>query len=191
MNIRDEAQIIKACQQHDLKAQQALYKAYVDRLYFVVYRYVKDQYYIENLLQDIFLKIFKYLDQFDAGKASFATWTKTIAVRTAINHCKKRITEFYPIEYASELPADEKITASLARLQAEDLLQIIAKIPEKYQIIFNLYEIDGYKHQEIAQLLDIKESTSRSYLVRAKKMIQEELTILHSYEILKNEKSSQ
>ena len=176
--------IIKACLRHDLHAQKELYLRYVDRLYYVVLRYVNDPFYIENILQDIFLKVFKNLHQFDSEKGRFEAWIKTIAIREAINHCKKKFIRFQPIESLYGLTDDKGFKQILEKLEAEEILDVISKIPDKYRLIFNMYEIDGYSHKEICQVLKINESTSRSYLTRAKQLIRAQLNYLNSFELL-------
>lgn len=169
-------ELIQACQQRIPAAQKRLYVEHVDRLYYVVYRYTQDKFDVENLLQDIFLKIFNKIDSFDSDKGSFVTWSTTIAIRTAINFCKKSKIDFSLLNEelesgsaTSELP--------LSDLDAQDLLDLIGSIEFKYRIVFNLYEIDGYKHDEIAQMLGVNASTSRSSLTRAKKLIREKIAL--------------
>ena len=174
--------ILKACRRNDRTAQHTLYQIYVDKLYYVVLRYVKNTFDTETILQDVFLKIFKHIASFDSRKASFYTWAKTIAIRESINHCKKKKLEFFPIDELYENKQQASTNLALERLHAEDLLWIISKIPAKYRIIFNLFEIDGLQHQEIADLLEIPIGTSRSYLTRAKKLIQKELNIFYTCE---------
>ena len=167
------SKLIKACQRNDYKAQRELYNQYVDRLYFIIRRYVNDDYFIKNILQDVFLKVFNHIGKYDPKKASFNTWIHTIAIRESINHLKKKSLEFTSLDFALEQKTN--VADILSQLQAEEVLKCISNIPEKYSVIFNLYEIDGYSHQEIAALLNIGASTSRSYLTRAKQMIQDQL----------------
>lgn len=167
-------ELIKACQQCDPAAQKLLYERHVDRLYYTIFRYVKNQFDVENLLQDVFLKIYNNIFSFDKSKGSFITWSATIAIRTALNHCKKAKFDFSFIEDHLALE-NEIIVLPLQNLAAQDLLNLINSIEDKYRVIFNLYEIDGYKHDEIAKMLNIKASTSRSSLTRAKKLIIEKI----------------
>lgn len=171
---KDIVHIIKACLQLDPAAQKELYLLHVDRLYYTVARYVQNSFFIENILQDIFVKIFKQLKSYDATKGAFTTWSNTIAIRESLNHLRKNQLEFVPLEN-DQLDFVGNIDPLLANMEAQDLLNLIQRIPTKYQLIFNLYEIDGYNHNEIAAMLKITASTSRSYLTRAKKMIQQEI----------------
>ena len=169
--------IIKACQQRDKDAQKALYSLFVDRLYFTVKRYINDTFFIENILQDVFLKVFTKIDSYDETKAGISTWIHTIAIRESLNYLRKKQVVFTELdERASGLYAE--VDGILLDFEMEDLLELIARIPTKYQVVFNLYEIDGYDHKEIAEMLSMTASTSRSYLTRAKKMIQAEISTM-------------
>lgn len=166
--------IIKACLQRDQTAMRSLYDLYVDRLYYVVKRYIKENYHIENLLQDIFLKVFNKLNAFDSTKGSFNSWITTIAIRESLNHLRKKKVDLMSLEDAI-LDTNADADPMLTQLELEDLMKRINAIPDKYRIIFTLYEVDGYEHKEIAEMLGIGISTSRSYLTRAKKILQEEI----------------
>lgn len=184
-----EEQLIEACRRGVVSAQRELYDRYVDRLYHVILRYVKDTHYAENVLQDVFLKVFNNIQTYETQKGAFNTWVNTIAVREAINHCKKRKPVFEPIESTSPFNCSRQALI-LFILQAEEIMFIIGQIPLKYRIIFNLYDIDGYTHREIANLLEISESTSRSYLARAKGMIQQKVLDYYSPKTTSNGKAS-
>ncbi len=166
--------IIVACLKKDLEGQKALYELFLDRLYFIAIRYVSNQYYVENILQDVFLKVFNNLDKFDSKKASFNTWITTITIRECLNHLRKKVLEFEPIEN-DQLKIVGNIDPLLLEMDTEELIEAISSIPDKYRVVFNLFEIDGYSHKEISEELQINTSTSRSYLTRAKKQIQSKL----------------
>jgi len=122
----------------------------------------------------VFLKIFNKIDSFDANKGSFATWSRTIAIRTALNGIKKSKIDF---SYIEDYPELENVIAvsDIDNYDAEELLDLINSISDKYRIMFNLYEIDGYSHDDISKLLGITASTSRSSLTRAKKIIRKKI----------------
>lgn len=166
--------IIKACLQFDATAQKKLYDLSVDRLYFTVSRYINDNFFVENVLQDVFIRIFNQLDKYNATKGAFSTWSGTIAIRVSLNFLRKKRLAFVPIEN-DHLDFIGHLDPMLSKMEIDELFQLIRSIPEKYQIIFMLYEVDGYVHKEIAEMLEITEGTSRSYLARAKKLIQEKI----------------
>ncbi len=170
--------LIKACRRRDAKAQRQLYDLHVDRLYYVVRRYVAEDYSIKNILQDIFLKVFINIDKYDEKKGAFSTWINTIAIRESLNHLRGKKIVFTPLENLTVEPTG--IEDNMTQLEVDDILKYLSLVPEKYRIVFNLKIMDGYSHKEIAALLNMTESTSRSYLTRSKKILRE---ILEGLEI--------
>ncbi len=127
----------------------------------------------EDILQDSFVKIFRNLKQFKF-EGSFEGWIRRIVVNTALKHCQKKKVKF------DEIKPDVTQAGSLEpqayqHLGETDLLQLIHKLPEGYKVVFNLHIIEGYSHEEIANLLNIKDSTSRSQLVKARRYLQNEI----------------
>lgn len=168
--------IVQKCQQaYDPKAQRALYDMFVDRLYYVVVRYVNDHQHTQEVLQDAFVKAFKNIKLYDAAKASFYTWIRTIAVRESIDYCRKRRYDFSAIDEAFLVPSN--LVNVLANLEAREIVEVIGQLPDKFRVIFNMYEIEGFSHREIGEMLGITESTSRSYLTRSKKLLQKKISL--------------
>ncbi len=127
----------------------------------------------EDILQDSFVKIYRNLSQFKF-EGSFEGWIRRIVVNTALKHCQKKKVKF------DEIKPDVTQAGSLEpqayqHLGENDLLQLIHKLPEGYKLVFNLHIIEGYSHEEIASLLNIKDSTSRSQLVKARRYLQNEI----------------
>jgi len=130
----------------------------------------------EDILQDAFVRIFNHLNQFE-GKGSLEGWMRRVVVNTALKYVDRK-------PFSRELlgsvepPEEESVTLPevFHQLQEEELLQLISQLPDGYRIVFNMYAIEGYSHAEIAELLGIQESTSRSQLVKARKMLQAQVT---------------
>lgn len=168
-----------ACARNDPRAQRQLYDQYVDSLYHSVYRYCFRNDQAEDILQIAFSKAFAAIRLFDGKKGSLKTWLKRICVNTAIDVVKKErkwepaIPELPPYLSAVEpLPFNE--------LGTEEILQLIAQLPVEQRTIFNLYEIEGYSHEEIASMLDINANSCRVYLSRAKKKLRQGIRALES-----------
>lgn len=127
----------------------------------------------EDMLQDAFVKIFRNISQFKF-EGSFEGWIRRIVVNTALKHCaKKKI-------YFDEIKPDSNYNHSMEpqaynHLGETDLLKLIQQLPEGYKLVFNLHIIEGYSHEEIADMLHIKDSTSRSQLVKARRFLQNEI----------------
>jgi len=136
----------------------------------VCVRYTRHEMEAEDILQDALVKVFDNIHKFEF-KGSFEGWIRRIVINTALkNYSKKSFKqEQIGLENQPELPMEPDI---YKHLDEEALLALIAKLPEGYRLVFNLYAIEGYSHREIADMVGIQESTSRSQLVKARKMLQ-------------------
>ncbi|MFA6335446.1 MAG: sigma-70 family RNA polymerase sigma factor [Bacteroidales bacterium] len=167
-----DLELIAGCKRRDQKAQRELYAAYAPGMMSVCRRYVNDPVTAQDILQDGFVKVFTKIDTY-SGKGAFAGWIRRIFVTTSLEYLRRNgflklrvpIDESGPVE-------DEISTTVLSHLTAEDLLACIAKLPTGYRTVFNLYVIEGYSHNEIAKMLNIKESSSQSQLTRARRILQ-------------------
>ena len=163
--------IIERCKQNDRRAQKDLFVLMAPRLLSVSRQYCpKTSDPLDNL-QDAFIKIFSYLNQFDDTKGSFESWARRIVINTSLDKINKKIIEesmstFDTVDLPVKLSIDDV-------LDAEYILRIIEKLPDGYRQVFCLFEIEGYNHKEIAEHLNIKESTSRSQLSRSKILLQQ------------------
>ena len=165
-----EAQLIKALRQEDARAQRQVYEKYGPRMLGVCFRYLGDEMTAEDVMVEGFLKVFGKIDQF-SGDGSFEGWIRRIMVNEALGLLRKRkqMPEDILSDEAASIPdynyADQHI-------ETQELLDIIEKLPVGYRTVFNLYAIEGYAHSEIAGLLGITESTSKSQLHRARALLQ-------------------
>lgn len=127
----------------------------------------------EDVMQDSFIRVFQYLGQY-RHEGSFEGWVRRVCVNTCIRHLEKakRLHTDYPGE---ALPDQAVLPDIISHLQANELLLLIDKLPDGYKTVFNLSVIEGYHHKEIAQMLGIEESSSRSQLTKARKYIQRSL----------------
>lgn len=168
-----EQQLIQGCIHEDRECQRELFNLYAGKMLTVTRRYARHQAEAEDLLQDAFIKIFNNLKRFE-GKGSFEGWMRRIAVNTAIKNYNK--SAFQKEKIGLPEYHDTPINAeAISNLTEEELLKEIATLPDGYRVVFNLYVIEGYSHKEIARQLNIGESTSRSQLVKARKLLQEKL----------------
>lgn len=154
----------------DRHCQQELFRRYAGKMLAVCARYTRHEMEAEDILQDAFVKVFDNIGKFEF-KGSFEGWIRRIVINTALkNYSKKSFKqEQIGLENQPELPMEPDI---YKHLDEEALLTLIAKLPEGYRLVFNLYAIEGYSHREIADMVGIQESTSRSQLVKARKMLQ-------------------
>ncbi len=173
--MQTEKQLIEQCLKNDRKAQQNLFDRFAPILLAVCIRYTKDRAEAEDVLQEVFVKIFKRLKQFE-DKGSFEGWLKRITVNTAITYYRKNLKHAYHDD-VSEIKGPNIINNKYkeAEFTHNELLDVIRTLPGGYKMVFNMFAIEGYKHKEIAEKLSIDISTSKSQYYRARKLIQQKL----------------
>lgn len=150
-------------------AQRALYDKYKVQMYTLAFRITNNVQDAEDALQDGFMQVFKSIGSFK-GNAQLGTWIHTIMARVALSKVKAQL-NFTD----SEAAVNEGKVVFDAPIDVQYLEQAILDLPEGYRAVFTLYEIEGFKHQEIGEMLDISVSTSKSQLHKAKRMLREKL----------------
>lgn len=161
---------IKKCISGDRRAQTELYKRYASKMYGVCLRYSKDSCEAEDNLQEGFVRVFTKIGQF-GFKGSFEGWMRRIMVNTALEKFRKK-NQLYPVEDMMIYDDISLTDDTISGISANDLLKMIQKLPPRYRMVFNLYVIEGYSHQEIAEMMNISEGTSKSNLSRARIILQ-------------------
>ena len=173
-----EEELIKGCRKGKAEHQKALYDRYAGKMFALCMRYARHKLEAEDILQDGFIKVFRYLDNF-RSEGSFEGWIRRIMVHTAIKHYHKAANKNEQIGM-EEMPEQSIIPNIHGELNAEELMELVKQLPEGYKMVFNLYALEGYKHKEIAEILKIGESTSRSQLVKARKLLQQMIEQLYT-----------
>jgi len=182
-------EILKGCVKNNNSCKEMMYKSFYGYLMAIILRYTKNTFDSEELVNDSFIKIFKNIGQFKAPnnaeslQACFKGWIAQIASRTAID--KLRSAKSY--SYVDDLPENEHPATGISvasDLHVHDILNLLRQLPEIHQLVFNLYEIEGFNHDEISKMLNIPESSSRVYLTRAKNKLRVLYlnTLVHPYE---------
>lgn len=168
-----ETELIEGCQRQNREAQHALYRMYSGKMYALCCRYVKDRMEAEDVLVTAFTKIFDKIGQYK-GEGSFEGWIRRVMVNESLTYLRKHKSMYLEtdIEEAAYEPDYHKLEN---QLEADDLLKMIEALPVGYRTVFNLYTIDGYSHQEIADQLGISENTSKSQLSRARALLQKKI----------------
>jgi len=187
-----EEKIVKACKKGKHSAQKQLFDCNVPMVRGICQRYVSDTDMVEDVVQDVFVKVFTNISNFGwKGQGSLAGWISRIAINESIN-CYKKQKHLFSVtrvdECELELPEDEEFTSDdanaknvsidflqSAELEQNELLAILQKVPILFRIVFNLYVIEGLSHREISDMLGIDEKTSRTRLLRARKVLQREV----------------
>jgi RNA polymerase sigma factor (sigma-70 family) len=167
-----EEAILLGCLNNQAAAQRELYNRYSPKMLAVCFRFAHNREDAEDMLQEGFIKVFSQIHTFQ-NKGAFEGWIRRIIVHTCINHLKKnkRFSENIDILHAGSVQVREESVPSI--VQAKQIVDCIRLLPVGYRTVLNLYAIEGYSHKEIAGMLDIEESTSRSQYTRAKQMLEE------------------
>lgn len=169
-----ENELIKKCLQNDSRALNKLYELYASKMFGVCLRYAKNQMEAEDILQEGFIKIFSNLHRFKF-EGSFEGWIRRTFVNTAINHYKKNLKHARELDIQDVEAENEKDVKVIDRLSADEILSIVQSLPEGYKVVFNLNVVEGYTHKMIGEMLSISENTSKSQLLRAKRLLREKI----------------
>jgi len=165
--------LYERCKKGEPKAQREFYDMFKNRLMGLCRRYTRTREEAEDVLQESFIKILTRFQQVNSPE-KIEGWAKAVAVRTAIDHYykNKKLNELYEPGDVSMLKVEE---VSVDHVSDEYLVALINHLPGKSRMVFNLFEVEGYSHTEIATMMDITESTSRSQLHYAKSLLKERL----------------
>jgi len=170
-------QLIKGCIRQNRKAQEALYNTYKQTLFSLCLKYCSNTAEAEDNLHNAFIEIFTNIGKFN-GQGSFEGWMKRITINKAIDSYKS---SFHLLPIRDDHLDDTKLSESELNLPLETLLGMIQELPNQYRLVFCLYELDDFPHQEIAAMLSITESTSKSNLHRAKALLKEKIKTKNSF----------
>lgn len=166
-------EIIVGCLHNENKSKELIYKSFYGYLIAVILRYTNDRYDAEELVNDVFIKVFKAVPQFklpdnkEEHEKAFKGWISKIASRTAIDFLRTKRSLLSIDDIVEEQEPLTEINI-ISALHVKDILKLLDALPETQKMIFNLFEVEGFSHDEIAKLLNIPESSSRVYLTRAK-----------------------
>ena len=174
IKLNNDSQLIKQSLKSNRKAQKLLYDKYAPKMLSLCVYYIKDLQQSEEVMLNGFFKVFTKLNQF-SNKGSFEGWIRKIMVWESISYLrtKKQLILTDEIENYENV-VDNEIELSIA---VEDLQLYINELPNGSKVVFNLYVIEGYKHAEIAEMLQISTGTSKTQLSRARKSLQEMISI--------------
>lgn len=165
----------------DRDAHYRLYKLYSKAMYNVWYRITRNQDEAEDVLQESFISAFNNLDHY-RGDATFGAWLKRIVVNKAINAVNKKKHEPLPEDDHFDIAEEETPFEYGDVLTVERVKHAISQLPDGYRTVLSLYLLEGYDHQEIAEIMGISESTSKSQLNRAKNKLRQHLPKPQGYE---------
>ncbi len=177
----NEKEIIGRCIMGDRKAQTLLYKKHSPKMFGICMRYAKNNTDAEDILQEGFIKVFRYLNDY-RGDGSFEGWMRRIMITTSLNFYKKKNLLKNDIDLDRLKINLSSSPEAISNMTMDELLSLIQKLPSGYRTVFNLNTIEGYTHQEISELLNISINTSKSQLSRAKSSLKSKLAKLLAVE---------
>lgn len=151
-----------------------MYKWYAPKMFGICLRYAKSQMEAEDVLQEGFIKVFRYLKNYRSD-GPLEGWIRRTMVNTAINFYKKKLRYQKDISLEQTEPFNTDEESALDKLSAKELLEFVQELPDGYRMVFNLNIIEGYTHKEIGEMLNISENTSKSQLSRARGVLQTKL----------------
>jgi len=183
-----EDEIINGCLKRKRKAQKALFEKYHASLMGICMRYSKSKSEAEDILLMGFTRIFKKINTY-SGKGSFEGWMKKIVVHIAIDNFRKNNKHYFHQSIEDSLIDPEYADYIPDNLTLSEILNTIQNLPNGYRMVFNLFAIEGYSHKEIAQMLEITESTSKTQYLKARKKLQVILSGLY-FKVFENKVES-
>lgn len=176
MRQNNDKLLIVGCKKKEMWAQKGVYEKYAPHMLSLCMRYFPDRVEAEDVLQEGFIKVFQRIEQYE-GIGEFGAWMRKIFVNTALKHLSnmKKNPVFQSDEATSEIATQEFEYADLKAVSADELMQIIAKLPKKSRLVFNLYAIEGYEYDELAEILHVSQSNLRALVSRSRTFLQAEI----------------
>ncbi|RWW92294.1 RNA polymerase sigma factor [Flavobacterium cerinum] len=175
---QEEREIIALAVDNNRHAQQKIYSKHAPKMLSICRQYVKDVQQAEDIMITAFMKVFTNLKAFE-HKGSFEGWVRRIMVNECISFLRvQKKVSFLEDEFFVE----DTFNNIESHFSVEDIQSLIDSLPDGYKMVFNLYAIEGFKHQEIAKMLGINEGTSKSQLSHARKMLKEQINKLKNYD---------
>jgi RNA polymerase sigma factor (sigma-70 family) len=161
------------------KAQEGLYRHFYGFAMTIALRYSRDEMDAADILSHAFVKIFKSIHSYDSSKGSLHAWIKRIVVNEGLDHIKSRnrFSENVELETVAE---PEVNNAIIEQMGAEEIMELVKKLPPATHAVFVLYAVEGYNHREIAEQLNISEGTSKWHLSEARKTLQKQISTLYN-----------
>ena len=167
-------QLIESCRKGDRAAQKILYDRLASRMFPVCMRYVGDRATAEDVLQDGFVTLFTRLDSFK-GEGSFEGWARRIFITTALMSLRKKDALKMSEELEAVRGMRTETTSQMQNIGYKELMELVMSLPPGFRTVFNMYAIEGYSHKEIADILGITETTSRTQFSRARAWLQNKM----------------
>lgn len=175
--MEDLRKIIKECTSGNVRAQERLYRMLAPKMFGVCLRYAKDRTEAEDNLQEGFIKVFQNIDKF-RHEGSLEGWVRRIMVNVSLEKFRKQHL-MHPVEDVTIYEESQVADDILAKISAQELLEVVQELPPRYRMVFNLYVIEDMNHKEISEEMDISVGTSKSNLARARDILKKKVEELY------------
>ena len=162
---------IEKAKEGDRRAQKAIYDALSGKMFAVCLRYMSDRQSAEDVLQEGFVSLFAKLDTF-SGEGSFEGWARKIFVNAALMSLRKNDVLKESTDVDTAWNVSSEAPSAVQQIGYKELSKMISELPTGFRTVFNMYVVEGFSHKEIAEALEISETTSRSQLQRARTLLQ-------------------
>ncbi|MEQ9290331.1 MAG: sigma-70 family RNA polymerase sigma factor [Cyclobacteriaceae bacterium] len=173
--------ILKGCQKNKRDAQKELYQHYYSYSLSICLRFSNDREDAVEIMNDGFMKVFNYINKFDITKP-LEPWLRRIMINCAVDNYNKTKKLKEQVELEDSMPDALNDDSIMAKISYDEMLTIVRKLPDAYRTVFNLIAIEGYKHREVAKMLNISEGTSKSNYNRAKAKLKDYLNVYFEIE---------
>lgn len=161
------------------KAQESLFRHFYGFAMSIALRYSRDEMDAADIVSHAFVKIFKSIHSFDSSKGSLHAWIRRIVMNEGLDHIKSR-TRFSENVELETVPEPHINNSVIEQMGAEEIMEIVKKLPPATHAVFVLYAVEGYNHREIAEKLTISEGTSKWHLSEARKFLQQQLHAIYN-----------
>ncbi len=164
--------LVERCKQGDTLSFKKLYELYSKAMFNTSYRILNSVVEAEDVIQEAFIDVYRHIHSFES-RSSFGAWLKQIVVNKSINVLRKKKMDLVDIEKTtvSELPEENGTDEKEIQLKVQEVRKAIQELPDGYRTVLSLYLLEGYDHEEIAQILNVAESTTRTQYIRAKQKL--------------------
>ncbi len=167
-----QSSLIEKCKINNSKAQMQLYDLYCKAMFNTALSFVKDEMIAQDMMQEGFIKAFKKIDTY-TGEATFGAWLKRIVINQCLDFVKKQKLETVEINEEVISIADDDDWEIEEEINLQTIYNCIEQLPQKCKNVVKLYLLEGFDHQEVSQILQISEVSSRSQLSRGKNRLKE------------------
>lgn len=171
--------LLQGCLADNRKAQEGLYRQFYGFTMTIALRYSRDEHDAADIMTNAFLRVFRSLNSFDSSKGTLHAWIKKIIVNEGLDHIKNRSRFNENVEVKTVAEPEINNTA-LEQMGAEEIINLVKRLPPATHAVFVLYAVEGYSHREIAEQLNISEGTSKWHLSEARKTLQKQIQQLYN-----------